>query len=127
MRKDVKDVHLVDGLRVNKIMLPIIRNTFPNTVKEKLFSVQPDDITHDPYCKPYEEIVIQGGLYHDYLNGFGFKPYELVKQKVQIPEDTSEHIYYIKTILNNEILDTAQDDEELEIKRRLLWDSLINE
>lgn len=74
---DPKDPHYLE-----KVMFPIVRNTFPTSIKGEIMSEMPIKIDPAKVTKePYEELVIQGGLVHEFINGFTHHQWKLVYNK----------------------------------------------
>ena len=105
-------------------ILPIIRKNHPILVKEKLISEQP--LPPIEYEEPFKELVIVGGWIHDWLKGYIFTFYRLIKQEVRLPKEDDKTIFYLKIIKELEELDRAESETDFSIVEEK-WKKIIKD
>jgi len=104
----------------------LIRDTYPNKIAAELLSVQPINIDIEVEGTGIERKVIclRGGPYHDFVLGFGFKPFRLVL----VIEDGKRFKGNIFTLVASKELETiaiAETEEEF-LKVKEIWEKFAN-
>jgi len=102
---------------MEKIILPVIRNKFPTSMKGKLLTTESiPDCTKIVKYKPIQQrLAVKGGLIHSFIEGWIEIPYSLVREEFQEPIDNNLeefHLVYTKTL---EILESGLSKEEYEL------------
>ena len=105
-------------------ILPVIRKTYPSKVSAEIITEQP--LPPIEYKEPFEQLTIDGGWIHDFVRGYIFVPYRLVRNEVQYPkEEDKDSIFHLVITKELEELDRAETEEEYE-KVKDKWQKMID-
>ena len=111
-------------------MLPLIRNTFPTLMAGKIFSEFPieADKLGKKIITPFDEIVIDGGLAHEYVRGFIDRPWKLLHQTGEIKSRENSYLSF-KRIDSSVVLDRLLPAwrVDLPVKVREKWEKRIQD
>jgi hypothetical protein len=104
-----------------KIAIPLIVRSHPKTIRNEIVSEMP--MASPRLMPPRAELAIVGGPFHDFIKGFGYRPYQLVIKKVQQPEDSEGfHLVFEST---RRVLQTCKSEFWFKVFYKHYWGFLI--
>lgn len=109
---------------IEKFFLPIVRNKLPTLIGGEIspeFPISEPAKDFKTIKKLFFEICFEGGPYHDFIKGFGFRPYKKVfKISIKTIRFYEEGIYHSTTekTLFKKIVKEYTEKEYWETKRK---------
>jgi len=118
-----------DSVPTPELMLGVIRNTFPTSVRGQFVSEFAKEVSSlgNQTVTPFDELVIQGGAVHEFGRGFRDRPWQLVHQTGTISHyENSEHS--MKVIKTSKVVDRLRPTWRVDLptKIREKWMSVID-